>query len=138
MIDEAQARRLREAALEAMQNAHAPYSGFQVGAALLDEQGRIHRGCNVENASLGLSICAERGAACRAVADGAARFVAVAIATRAEGLTPPCGACRQFLLEKGAGMQVLLVNAAGRTEDHLLDDLMPAAFLDFRPRKEQP
>jgi cytidine deaminase len=138
MIEEVQAQRLRRAALAAMERAHAPYSGFTVGAALLDEEGRIHPGCNVENASLGLSICAERAAACRAVADGARRFVAVAIATPGEGLTPPCGACRQFLLELGRGMDVFLVNDAGGMAHHLLDDLMPAAFLDFRRGEGRP
>jgi cytidine deaminase len=132
MIDDSTARGLEGAALSVLSHAWAPYSRFRVGAALLDAEGRIHVGCNVENASLGLSICAERSAVFRAVAEGAREFVAVAIASDAETLTPPCGACRQVLLEFAPHLQVLLVNSRGERRSHSLEELLPLAFHDFR------
>lgn len=134
MIEDATVQRLSEAALAALERAHAPYSGFQVGAALLDAQGGIHTGCNVENASLGLSSCAERNAVFRAVAEGRRDFRALVIATTAEELTPPCGACRQVLVEFAPDLEILLVNTNGQRERHALGELLPRAFLDFRPR----
>lgn len=92
-----QRQQLIAAALAARQSAYAPYSGFAVGAAVLCEDGRIVPGCNVENASYGLTLCAERVAACSAVAGGQSRFSAVAVVTPGQGV--PCGACRQFLAE---------------------------------------
>lgn len=132
MIDEAVTKSLEEAALAVLHHAHAPYSKFRVGAALLDDTGEIHLGCNVENASLGLSSCAERNAVFRAVAEGRREFTAVAIATEAEELTPPCGACRQVLLEFAPRLKILLVNSHGQREWHCLDELLPLAFHDFR------
>src|SRR5471030_1443505 len=87
------------AATAAHERAYAPYSRFPVGAALLGASGRIHNGCNVENASYGLTSCAERNAVFGAVAAGERTFLAVAVVTAAETLTPPCGACRQVLVE---------------------------------------
>ena len=112
--------------------AWAPYSHFTVGAALLDEDGRVFLGCNVENASYGLSLCAERGAVSAAVAAGSRRFAAIAVAGGKEGepckITSPCGACRQVLAEWGnPNLKVYLVKENG-WETFLLKDLLPQAF----------
>src|SRR5687768_8760345 len=91
--------RLFEAARSVQKNAHAPYSNFRVGAAVLTLDGRVSSACNVENASYGLSTCAEQNAIARAIADGARRVTAVAVMAEAEKPTPPCGRCRQILAE---------------------------------------
>lgn len=88
-------------ATEAMENSYSPYSSFPVGAALLVEDGEIFTGTNVENASLGLSICAERAAIVSAVTKGHRKFEAIAIVGKERGVTPPCGTCRQFMAEFG-------------------------------------
>ncbi|MFZ5926745.1 MAG: cytidine deaminase [Acidobacteriota bacterium] len=126
--------RLEAAALEARQRARAPFSGFLVGAALEEEDGRIFTGCNVESASYGLTMCAERVAAFRAVADGGRRFVRIAVATDSKTLTPPCGACRQVLWELCGDVEILLLNLDGARETMRLSTLLPrpfdATFLD--------
>jgi cytidine deaminase len=116
----------------AQANAHAPYSKFPVGAALRARSGRIYRGANVENASLGLSNCAERTAIFTAVTAGEREFDAIAIVTDAPEATPPCGACRQVLLEFAPAMPVLLAGADGRIERHTVEDLVPRPFRSFR------
>jgi len=131
-LDGERTAELEAAALTAMENAYAPYSSFSVGAALLDADGRIHLGCNIENASLGLSICAERVALFSAVAGGAREFSAVAIATGADELTPPCGACRQVLYEFAPDLTILLINRNGKRARYQLKELMPLAFTDYR------
>jgi cytidine deaminase len=115
-------------AREAMEAAHAPYSKFRVGAAILTESGEVVTGCNVENASYGLTICAERTAMCRAVVQRAGRPLAIAIATRTPTATPPCGACRQFLYEFNPNMVVLAVGTQGDPVRTTLRDLLPGAF----------
>ncbi len=95
-------RTLIEAALQARENAHAPFSNFRVGAALEDEDGHIHTGCNVENATYGLTVCAERVAIFKAISEGVRRFRGMAIVADTERLTPPCGACRQIIWEFAA------------------------------------
>ena len=120
--------RLEAAAREARDRAYAPYSGFQVGAALLTDDGRIFTGANVENASYGLSMCAERTAAFRAASEGVRRLVAVAVAASNEEPTWPCGACRQVLWEFGPDMVVVSEGAGGRREERRLADLLPDAF----------
>ena len=119
---------LIRAALDARNHAHAPFSHFLVGAALLDENGRIFTGCNVENATYGLTICAERVAVFKAISEGARRFVAVAVAADTDLLTPPCGACRQILWEFCGDVEVTLVNLAGKTETFRLKDIFPRPF----------
>ena len=110
-------------------HAHAPYSRFKVGAAVLDERGRIHGGCNVENASYGLTVCAERNAVAAAVAAGARRIHAVAVVTSARPPAPPCGACRQVLAELGADdLPVLLAGPTGAAREESLGALLPQAF----------
>jgi len=119
---------LIEAALHARENAHAPYSKFKVGAALEDETGRIHTGCNVENATYGLTVCAERVAVFKAVSEGAGKFRRIAVAADTDVLTPPCGACRQILWEFCGDIEVILANPRGKTETLRLHDLFPRPF----------
>jgi cytidine deaminase len=120
--------RLAEAAIAARRHAHAPFSHFEVGAALEDESGRIHTGCNVENASYGLTLCAERVTVFKAISEGARRFRRIAIASDAGTLTPPCGACRQILWEFCGDIEVILVNLRGETESLRLASLFPRPF----------
>ena len=119
---------LLEAALNARQNAHAPFSHFKVGAALQDSAGRIHTGCNVENASYGLTLCAERVAVFKAVSEGARQFKRVAVVADTDTLTPPCGACRQILWEFCGDVELVLSNLHGKTETLRLKDLLPRPF----------
>ena len=112
---------------EAMTRAYAPYSRFRVGAALLAADGRVFVGCNVENASFPVSLCAERAALGAAVSAGAREFVAVAIATEAEHPTPPCGMCRQALAEFAPALAVVSVTA-GDSARWSLNELLPSAF----------
>ena len=121
-------QRLIDAAKEVRLNAHAPYSGYRVGAALIDDTGAIHTGCNVENASYGLTICAERMAAGAAVAAGQRDLRAICISLSGEPV--PCGACRQFLNEFSADLIVLLddTDREAEPEQVLLSDLLPRAF----------
>jgi cytidine deaminase len=112
----------------ARDRAYAPYSRFHVGAALLADDGRVIPGANVENASYGLSMCAERTAAFRAASEGARRLVAVAVVASNEEPTWPCGACRQVLWEFGPDMVVVSEGSGGRREERRLADLLPDAF----------
>jgi cytidine deaminase len=115
-------------ALASRRHAHAPYSHFLVGAALEDSEGRIHTGCNIENATYGLTLCAERVAVFKAVSEGVKGFLRIAIAADTDHLTPPCGACRQILWEFCGDIQIILVNPGGKTETLQLKDLFPRAF----------
>ena len=119
---------LLAAALGARQHAHAPYSNFFVGAALEDSTGHIHTGCNVENATYGLTICAERVAVFKAMSEGAREFRRIAVAADTETLTPPCGACRQILWEFCGDIEITLVNPHGKSEILRMKDLFPRAF----------
>lgn len=119
---------LAQAALAARQQAHAPYSHFLVGAALEDSHGRIHTGCNIENATYGLTVCAERVAVWKAMSEGARKFRRIAVAADSACLTPPCGACRQILWEFCGDIEILLVNPQGAHEILHLKDLFPRAF----------
>jgi cytidine deaminase len=120
--------RLLEAALRARDNAHAPFSGFKVGAAVEDAGGRIHTGCNVENATYGLTMCAERVAVFKAISEGARQFHRLAVAADTDILTPPCGSCRQILWELCGDIEIALVNTRGATELHRMRDLFPRPF----------
>jgi cytidine deaminase len=124
---------LLQRAAEARERAHAPYSGFRVGAALLTEAGTVFVGCNVENASYGLTLCAERVAVSAAVAAGETRFEAVAVVTepRDGGPVAPCGACRQVLSEFAPSITVVS-QAGDRIEEWTLDRLLPAPFRRIR------
>ena len=116
------------AALAVRRMAFAPFSKFLVGAALEDSEGRIHTGCNVENATYGLTVCAERVAVFKAISEGARKFRRVAIAADTDSLTPPCGACRQILWEFCGDIEIILVNPRGKTETWQLKDLFPKPF----------
>ena len=116
------------AALDARRHAHAPFSHFQVGAAIVDAAGRIHTGCNVENATYGLTLCAERVAVFKAISEGARKFTRVAVAADTDTLTPPCGACRQILWEFCGDVELVLVNPRGKAETLRLKDLFPRPF----------
>lgn len=120
---------LLEAAWKARDRAHAPYSHFQVGAALLTASGEVVAGCNVENAAYPVTLCAERGALSAAVAAGLrpGGLVAAVVVTDVAELTPPCGACRQALVEFAADLPVLLANHRTR-QLHRLEDLLPHSF----------
>lgn len=119
---------LLAAALAAREHAHAPYSKFLVGAALEDASGRVHTGCNVENATYGLTVCAERVAVFKAMSEGVREFRRIAIAADTEALTPPCGACRQILWEFCGDIEIMLVNPRGKSETLCMRDLFPRAF----------
>jgi cytidine deaminase len=116
------------AAREARERAIAPYSGFKVGAALLTPTGRIVRGCNVENASYGLTVCAERVALLKALSDGEREFTALAVVADTPTPTPPCGACRQLLWEYCGDIPVVLANLGSVTGQHRLRELLPHPF----------
>lgn len=123
----AEIQRLVRAAIDARDQAYAPYSHFYVGASLLLADGATLAGCNVENGSFSLSICAERVAAAGAIAAGHRRWRAIAIAS--DGGVPPCGACRQFLAEFGLDISVVLVDVInGSKQVKLLSQLLPDAF----------
>jgi cytidine deaminase len=119
---------LTEAALRARAFAHAPFSNFLVGAALEDEAGSVYTGCNIENASYGLTLCAERVAVFKAMSEGARKFRRIAVAADTDNLTPPCGACRQILWEFCGDIEVVLINPRGKCETLRMKDLFPRAF----------
>ncbi|HJL18049.1 MAG TPA: cytidine deaminase [Sandaracinaceae bacterium LLY-WYZ-13_1] len=119
---------LERAAREVREHAHAPYSGYRVGAALLDAHGGVHRGCNVENASYGLCLCAERGAVARAVAEGARRFRALVVVTGGARAAAPCGMCRQVLAEMPPSFPIRCVSLDGDRFDTSVSELLPHAF----------
>ena len=128
---------LLDAAWAAREHAYAPYSGFRVGAALLTTGGAVVAGCNVENAAYPLCTCAERGTLAAAVGQGLLRprgLLALAVVTEAGRLTPPCGACRQVLVEFAEDLPILLANRREQAV-HTLADLLPFAFSsrDFNP-----
>jgi cytidine deaminase len=111
----------------ARRNAYAPYSNFAVGAALLGRSGRVFTGCNVENISYGLTICAERSAICQAIASGERAFTHIAIASDSKTPVSPCGACRQVLAEFGTDILVVAVNLQDSRFESTLDQLLPRA-----------
>ena len=119
---------LIEAARAVRENAHAPFSGFKVGAALEDENGRIFTGCNVENATYGLTVCAERVAVFKAISEGAGKLKRVAVVADSETLAPPCGACRQILWEFCANAELVLSNLSGKRETLSLAEIFPRPF----------
>jgi cytidine deaminase len=116
------------AALKGRENAHAPFSKFKVGAAVEDANGNIHTGCNVENATYGLTVCAERIAIFKAISEGARGFKRVAVVADTDTLTPPCGACRQILWEFCGDVEIILANLQGKSETLQLGALIPRPF----------
>ena len=119
---------LLTAARRARENAVAPFSKFQVGAALRTADGHVVTGCNVENATYGLTVCAERVALFKALSEGHRRFTHIAVVADTAEPTPPCGACRQLLWEFGGDLEVVLGNLQRETARHRLADLFPHPF----------
>lgn len=116
-------------AKKAMGNAYAPYSGFSVGAALLTSDGDVFTGCNVENASYGATICAERCAVIKAISEGCTSFTKIAVVSSGNGLTYPCGICRQFLSEFMEDGTIVLCDSNGTVKEYPLESLLPFSFI---------
>jgi len=120
--------RLLQAAKKTLNLAHAPYSGFRVGAAILAEDGTVFSGCNIENSSYGLTICAERVALFKAVSEGSVKLNAVGLVTDTEDPVMPCGACRQVLSEFNPDMIVVSGTIRGKSVSRKLSELLPEPF----------
>ena len=116
------------AAKEARQNSYAPYSEFRVGAAIETDDGQVFTGCNVESASYGLTVCAERVAIWKAISEGKHKIKNIAVVCDTKELTPPCGVCRQIIWEFGGNIPVTLANLNGGRETIEMKDLLPRAF----------
>ena len=116
------------AAKKARENAHARFSNFKVGAGLRAASGKIYGGCNVENATYGLTVCAERVAIFKAISEGERKFDAIAVVTDTEALTPPCGACRQLIWEFCGDVPVVMSNLKGKVEVLRMSELFPKPF----------
>lgn len=126
MVDQATIARLVEAARHARQSAYAPYSHFAVGAAILTRSGKVVTGCNIENASFGLTVCAERVAIWKAVSEGETDFLALAVVTSIDG--SPCGACRQVMTEFALDMPVIIADLQQVHWIATVAELLPGAF----------
>jgi cytidine deaminase len=120
--------KLIEVARAARENAHAPYSNFRVGAAVRTKSGKIYSGCNIENASYGLTLCAERVAIFKAMSEGEREFDSIAVVCDTEKLTPPCGPCRQIIWEFCGDIPVILANLKGKVEQETAAKLLPRPF----------
>jgi cytidine deaminase len=122
------AEELLQHALKARDNALAPFSRFKVGAALLSSAGKLYTGCNIENATYGLTVCAERVALWKALSEGERSFTRMAVASEDDPPAAPCGACRQLLWEFGGDLEIILGNPSGVKESHRLANLFPRPF----------
>ena len=120
--------KLCELAREAMTHAYVPYSGYQVGAALLCADGTVYQGCNIENASYSPTVCAERTAIFKAVSEGHRDFAAIAIAGRSDDYCVPCGSCRQVMMEFAPDLTVICLNKNGESRKFTLKELLPYGF----------
>ena len=121
-------RRLARLARQASKHSFSPYSRFRVGAALLTRSGKVYTGCNIENSSYGLTICAERTALFKAVSEGEKQFVAIAVASDQDDFTPPCGACRQVMMDLAGDIDVILGGKKGAFKVTTMDQLFPHPF----------
>lgn len=121
-------KELIAAATAVRENAYAPFSDFRVGAALETDDGEVISGCNVESASYGLTVCAERVAIWKAISQGKRKIVKIAVVADTEDLTPPCGVCRQIIWEFGGDIPVVFANLSGKVETVQMRDLLPRAF----------
>jgi len=119
---------LIETAKRARQQSVAPFSNFQVGAAVKTAAGKVYTGCNVESASYGLTVCAERVAIWKALSEGERQFTDLAVVADTETLTPPCGTCRQIIWEFARGARIVFANLEGKSEEFHIGDLLPRAF----------
>ncbi len=115
-------------AKQAQKKAVAPFSKFMVGAALQTKSGKIYSGCNIEVSSYGLTICAERVAIFKAISEGESEFTTIAITANTKEFCPPCGACRQVLIEFAPDLTIILLNNQGKTKQTKIADLLPEAF----------
>lgn len=134
-------RTLSKRALAARRFSYSPYSRFRVGAAVLTSEGKVFTGCNIENSSYGLTICAERNAIFKAISEGHKKFTALAIASDENGFTPPCGACRQVIIDLAGNIDIVLTKKNGEIDVLKMNDLLPHAFtkknLDrLKPRRQ--
>ncbi len=120
--------KLIEIAKQARAKASAPFSNFKVGAVLVGKMGETFTGCNIENASYGLTMCAERVAIFKAVSEGARDFQKIVVVADTDDLTPPCGACRQIIWEFCGDIEIILANLRGKTETFQMKELFPRAF----------
>jgi cytidine deaminase len=127
-------QQLIQAAGLARQHARARYSNFRVGAAIQTTAGKIYSGCNVESSSYGLTICAERVALTKALSEGENEFSAIAIMARDGEFTPPCGACRQLLIDYAPGLKIILSDGIN-VKTYTIEELLPVAFDDAQLRK---
>ncbi|MEO6589981.1 MAG: cytidine deaminase [Pyrinomonadaceae bacterium] len=123
-----ESKELIESAEQAREKAFAPFSKFKVGAAVATKSGKIFTGCNVESATYGLTVCAERVAIWKAVSEGETEFTNLAVIADTENLTPPCGACRQIIWEFCGDVPVTFSNLEGKTETFQMKELLPRAF----------
>jgi cytidine deaminase len=121
-------KELIEAARDVRENAYAPFSEFKVGSAIETDDGEIVAGCNVESASYGLTVCAERVAIWKAISQGKRKITKIAVVADTEELTPPCGVCRQIIWEFGGDIPVVFANLNGKVETVQMRDLLPRAF----------
>lgn len=121
-------KELIEAAKNAREKAHAPFSKFKVGAALKTKDGKTYTGCNIENASYSLTICAERVAVFKAISEGETNFKEITVVADTDQLTPPCGPCRQIIWEFCGDIPVTMTNLKGKTETVQMSELLPRAF----------
>ncbi|MBI1808039.1 MAG: cytidine deaminase [Ignavibacteria bacterium] len=120
--------KLIKAANKAKQRSHSPYSKFRVGAAIVTRSGRIFTGCNIENSSLSLTMCAERTAISKAISEGQRQFTAIAIASDAKDFITPCGACRQVLMDLAGNINVVMTDGDGRSKTARMTELLPMPF----------
>ena len=121
-------KELIDAATKVREHAYAPFSNFRVGSAIETEDGQIIDGCNVESASYGLTVCAERVAIWKAISEGKRKIKHIAVVADTEELTPPCGVCRQIIWEFGGDIPVIMANLKGKVETVQMKDLLPRAF----------
>jgi len=127
-MDKVEIKKLIDLAIEARSKSYSPYSGFPIGAALLTIDGQIFTGSNVENASYGLTNCAERTAIFKAVSEGYRKYEAIAVVADTERPVPPCGSCRQVIQEFGNNIIVIMANLKGEYLEYTVSDLLPGAF----------
>ncbi len=127
-MNDKNSKELIESAKNAREKAFAPYSNFKVGAAVQTKSGKIFTGCNIENASYGLTICAERVAIFKAISEGEKEFINIAVVADTDELTPPCGPCRQIIHEFCGDIPVTFANLQGKNETVQMKELLPRAF----------
>jgi cytidine deaminase len=121
-------KELIQAARKAKKYSHSPYSKFRVGAAVLTKSGKIYTGCNIENSSYSLTVCAERTALFKAVSEGEKKFLAMVISTDVKDFISPCGACRQVISDLAGDIDIILTNGVGKTKIMKMNDLLPLPF----------